>query len=135
MRLLTLYRFGMIFGLTLFFCDAALAETLSVREWQNDVKNFQHQVLDVLDQEWSDQPCGEDFGPYILRFLEKIAELKGTVSSKSYLMLREVGVTTGELVTRFETRIPCSVISRWEMMKHYIERQLELVGNLLAILE
>lgn len=111
------------------------AAELSIREWSNDLEAFRNDVFTPLSEQFSSQQCIDDMGQYIVPFLDKLPEIQVKIASKSYLLLRESIVSTAQELGRFEKQINCSVLDRWQIIKHHIERKIQFLGNLFAITE
>lgn len=120
--------------LSVLVSSTSIAAQLSAREWDNDTKALTSNVLEPLREQFKGQDCIEDAGQNVVAFLNALSETRPTIDPRSYLLFREIGVAIGEELLRFEDQMTCAVVDRWTVVNHYIERKLEFLGNVFAIL-
>ena len=122
----------LLFALSLSPC---FAEQLTLRQWLNDAKLYQTKVMEPLKARLQGQPCIEDMGTYLGAYFNQLSEIRMSVNPTSYLLFREMGLASGEEIGRFEDKINCSVVERWQLMSHVIEKKIEFISNVFSLLE
>ena len=127
------YWFVIVMILTL--PQASMGADFTVRVWLNDAKAFQAYVLEPLDAHFGDQECINNTDVYLGALFIKMRELKGTVHTKSYFLLRAAVLMTAGDVVPFENIINCSIIDRWQLVVNHLQNEIELIGDVIFLVK
>lgn len=111
------------------------AAEFSIRQWSNDSSSFISEVLEPVAADFAERGCVEEIDFYVGPLFEKLRHIKTKVSSKSYLLLRDIILVTAEDLAPFEEQITCEVVDRWRFVRQHVETKIELIGNVLMITE
>ena len=125
----------LIGSILIVLCSAVYGADFTIREWSNDIKLFNSQVLEPVGEQFKSQGCVDKMNVYLGALFSALAEIKASVNSKSYLLLRDSVLTTAADLTPWDEQMSCSIIDRWALLKSHIQNELELIGNVLLIIE
>ena len=107
----------------------------SIREWANDSKVFFAQVIEPTATHFAERGCIEEVDFYVGELFQRLREIKTTVASKSYLLMRDIILSVAEDVAPFEETLNCETIDRWPFFENLIRNNIELIGNVFLIIE
>ena len=108
---------------------------ISIRQWTNDVELLKQQVLEPLKERFAQQGCSDDQGIYYRALLDEVKKLRGELNSITYLLFREILLSTGEAMAPLAPIIKCANIDIWEIFESGINARLEYTGNVFSILD
>lgn len=126
-----------IYWFTLFLLLPAIviASEFSSRVWENDRKALESQVLEPLAERFKDAKCMPGMGNYVTAYSDSLVEIRSSISSKSYLLFREIALSTGEEYHHVKDAVNCETIHLWSVFAHNIRKKINLLGNVFAIIE
>lgn len=110
------------------------AEIPSGREWNNDWETVRTQVLEPLDEQFKEQECTSDLGPYYGPFVEKLTGIRGTVDNQSYLLFREALNATTAALNIHQGVMTCEQADWWALIRNHYVQQVDFLGNVFAIM-
>ena len=123
---------SMLFGLLV---STISAQEISLRQWTNDLGVLESEVLEPLKESFKEQPCEPKIDQYLGAFIEKIKSIRTTVTSISYLLFREIALSTGEALGPIDKYLSCDEIDRWQLVERQIRVQIEYTSNVFSQLD
>ena len=119
----------------LLFCHPSTADIPSGREWSNGVQTFRQQVLAPLSEHFKDQECVSDLKPYMIEVSAKASEVRPSIDQKIYILIREAVVATTEELSPYQGVIDCETADWWPLIHTLIDKKLEFLANVFAIVK
>ena len=118
-----------------FLNTSVLAAELSQRQWSNDTKALETQVIELLRVQFAERPCSGELRTYVDAYLTALKTIRDVIAPSSYLIFREMGFSTAQDISPFRKAITCEVVDTWILFERHIINKIEYTANVLAVLD